>query len=113
MATNTRAMRCTPDDVFRVLANGWHYPAWVVGASRMRDVDNSWPAPGTKLHHSFGIWPLVIDDTTEVLEGFRSQSARPAWTYATANRSAASPTWPKTVTKHQLPGLLCRLLRGA
>ena len=34
----------------------------------MRDVDNGWPAPGTKLHHSFGIWPLVIDDTTEVLE---------------------------------------------
>jgi hypothetical protein len=24
----------------------------------MRDVDNGWPAPGTKLHHSFGIWPL-------------------------------------------------------
>jgi len=34
----------------------------------MRDVDDGWPAPGTKLHHSFGVWPLVIDDTTEVLE---------------------------------------------
>ena len=34
----------------------------------MRDVDEGWPAPGTKLHHSFGVWPLVIDDSTEVLE---------------------------------------------
>jgi hypothetical protein len=34
----------------------------------MREVDQDWPAPGTRLHHSFGAWPLVIDDTTEVLE---------------------------------------------
>jgi hypothetical protein len=34
----------------------------------MRDVDAGWPAPGTKLHHSFGMWPLLLDDTTEVLE---------------------------------------------
>jgi hypothetical protein len=40
----------------------------VVGASRIRDVDDGWPAEGSKLHHSFGVWPLVIDDTTEVLE---------------------------------------------
>ena len=24
--------------------------------------------PGTKLHHSFGVWPLVIDDSTEVVQ---------------------------------------------
>ena len=23
---------------------------------------------GTKLHHSFGMWPLLIDDTTEAIE---------------------------------------------
>jgi hypothetical protein len=40
----------------------------VVGTSRMRDVDPGWPAPGTKLHHSFGMWPLLIDDTTEAIE---------------------------------------------
>lgn len=34
----------------------------------MRSVDEGWPAPGTKLHHSFGAWPLLINDTTEVLE---------------------------------------------
>ena len=63
-----RRVNCSPDQVFDVLNDGWIYPVWVVGASRMRDVDDDWPAPGSRLHHSFGVWPLVIDDTTEVLE---------------------------------------------
>lgn len=66
MATNIRAMACTPDDVFRVLANGWLYPAWVVGASRMRSVEGAWPSPGAVLHHSVGVWPALLDDTTRV-----------------------------------------------
>jgi hypothetical protein len=64
-----RRFNCSPDQVFAVLHDGWTYPVWGVGASRMRDVDpGRHPAPGTKLHHSFGMWPLVLDDTTEVLE---------------------------------------------
>lgn len=59
---------CPPDQVFAVLADGWLYPTWVVGASRMRDVDDDWPAVGAKLHHSVGVWPALIDDTTSVLE---------------------------------------------
>jgi uncharacterized protein YndB with AHSA1/START domain len=54
--------------VWDVLADGWLYPSWVVGAARMRDVDEGWPGVGTKLHHSVGNWPLLIDDRTEVLE---------------------------------------------
>jgi hypothetical protein len=63
-----RRLMCSPEQVFAVLNDGWTYPLWVVGASRMRDVDDGWPAPGTKLHHSFGVWPVLIDDSTEVLE---------------------------------------------
>jgi hypothetical protein len=63
-----RWFNCSPEQVFAVLCDGWTYPLWVVGASRMRDVDDSWPAPGTQLHHSIGAWPMLIDDTTEVLE---------------------------------------------
>ncbi len=59
---------CPPDAVFAVLANGWLYPSWVVGASRIRRVEAGWPAVGTSIHHSFGVWPLVIDDTTSMLE---------------------------------------------
>jgi hypothetical protein len=61
-------MKCTPADVFAVLGDGWLFPTWVVGASRMRDVDAAWPAVGSKLQHSFGVWPAVIDDETTVLE---------------------------------------------
>jgi hypothetical protein len=57
----------TPDAVWRVLADGWLYAAWVVGASRVRDVDAGWPAVDTRIHHSVGLWPLLINDTTHVL----------------------------------------------
>jgi hypothetical protein len=50
-----------------VLSDGWLYPLWVVGATRMRDVDEHWPTVGAKLHHSVGVWPAVLDDDTEVL----------------------------------------------
>jgi uncharacterized protein YndB with AHSA1/START domain len=65
--TNTRVMSVPPEKVWEVLADGWLYPLWVVGATRMREVDAGWPAPGTRLHHSVGVWPLVVDDDTEVL----------------------------------------------
>ncbi len=68
MSTNTRTFDATPQQVWDVLADGWLYPLWVVGASRMREVDDGWPAVGTQLHHSVGSWPALIDDTTEVLE---------------------------------------------
>ena len=64
MARNVRLLHCTPEDVFRVLANGWLCPLWVVGASRMRDVAEEWPREGAELHHSFGSWPALVDDTT-------------------------------------------------
>jgi hypothetical protein len=68
MSTNTRVVHATPDQVWHVLGDGWLYPLWVVGASRMRAVDDQWPAAGSRLHHSVGSWPLLIDDTTEVKE---------------------------------------------
>ncbi|MDR5698531.1 SRPBCC family protein [Agromyces aerolatus] len=68
MARNVRVMNCPPEAVFEVLADAWLYPSWVVGASRMRDVDEAWPAEGARLHHSVGAWPLVIDDETRSLE---------------------------------------------
>jgi len=68
VSTTTRLVHAAPAKVWEVLADGWLYPLWVVGATRMRDVDDSWPAVGSRLHHSVGTWPLVIDDKTEVGE---------------------------------------------
>jgi hypothetical protein len=56
------------DAIWNVLSDGWTYASWVVGTSRVRAVDPHWPQPGARLHHSFGVWPLVINDHTEVLE---------------------------------------------
>lgn len=68
MSTNTRVMSCAPEAVFAVLRDGWLYPGWVVGASRMRTVDERWPAVGSSLHHSFGVWPFLVNDETRVEE---------------------------------------------
>ncbi|MCF6377873.1 SRPBCC family protein [Nocardioides KLBMP 9356] len=68
MSSTSRTIAATPEQVWSVLADGWLYPLFVVGAARMREVDDTWPAVGSKLHHSVGSWPLMIDDTTEVLE---------------------------------------------
>jgi uncharacterized protein YndB with AHSA1/START domain len=56
-----------PAAVWAVLSDGWFYATWVVGASRVRAVDATWPGVGSQIHHSFGVWPAVIDDTSEVL----------------------------------------------
>jgi uncharacterized protein YndB with AHSA1/START domain len=76
MTTNTRIIDATPDQVWDVLADGWLYPLWVVGASRIRDVNESWPAVGAKIHHSVGTWPIMIDDHTKVLESLPGRTLR-------------------------------------
>ena len=68
VTTNRRLIAATPDEVWGVLADGWLYPLWVVGATRIRDVDQSWPAEGSRIHHSVGVWPVMINDHTRVLK---------------------------------------------
>jgi uncharacterized protein YndB with AHSA1/START domain len=62
--TVTRDICAPRHRVWEVLADGWTYSQWVVGNSRMRAVDKNWPAPGSKLAHSIGVWPFVVDDQT-------------------------------------------------
>lgn len=52
--------------VWDVIADGWTYSQWVVGNSRMRAVDPGWPAVGSIIEHSIGVWPLLLDDRTVV-----------------------------------------------
>ena len=68
MTTNVRLVEAPAAKVWEVLADGWFYPLWVVGASRCRAVDASWPAVGARIEHSVGLWPLLIDDHTAVVE---------------------------------------------
>ncbi|WP_037184255.1 SRPBCC family protein [Rhodococcoides fascians] len=60
----SRETTASCDDVWEVLADGWNYATWVVGASRIRAVDEKWPAEGSRIHHSVGVWPAVLSDET-------------------------------------------------
>lgn len=66
MSQVSRVMDCSPEAVFDVLSDGWTYATWVVGAARIREVDPGFPAEGTRIHHSVGLWPMLISDSTEV-----------------------------------------------
>ena len=67
MAIVQRTIQATPDRIFAVLADGWSYSDWVVGTTHIRNVDPHWPAPGSKLHHKAGPWPISLEDTSTVL----------------------------------------------
>ena len=62
-----RIVPAPPDRVFAVLADGWTYSDWVVGTVHIRDVDESWPQPGSKLHHKAGPWPFSLKESSEVV----------------------------------------------
>lgn len=63
-----RTIAAPPEAVWEVLADGWLYANWVVGASAIRDVESAWPAEGSRIHHSVGVWPLLLSDSTSVLD---------------------------------------------
>ena len=67
-AETRRTTTATPEQVWAILADGWLYASWVVGTSRIRLVEGAWPAVGSRIHHSVGNWPVLLDDETEVLE---------------------------------------------
>jgi hypothetical protein len=64
--TVRRETTATRRQVWEVIADGWTYSQWVVGNTRMRAVDPHWPAPGSTIHHTIGIWPFVLNDKTVV-----------------------------------------------
>jgi uncharacterized protein YndB with AHSA1/START domain len=68
MAQTTSHVAATPDRVFAALADAWTYERWVVGCKEIRAVDDSWPAPGATFHHSVGLGPITVRDTTTVIE---------------------------------------------
>lgn len=49
MATVHAHIDATPQTVFAVLADGWHYSNWVVGTSNVRAVQADLPMVGSKL----------------------------------------------------------------
>jgi hypothetical protein len=100
VSVNSRIIAATPDHVWAVLADGWLYPTWVVGASRVREVDPAWPEIGSQIHHSVGVWPCLINDRTEVVDAMRGSRlvlAARGWPLGEAEVSLdLSPVGPDT-----------------
>ena len=67
MATNETTIAATPEQVFDVLMDANAYPDWVVGAKEVLSVDPSWPDPGSEFHHTVGLGPLEIKDSTTMV----------------------------------------------
>jgi uncharacterized protein YndB with AHSA1/START domain len=61
-------MKATPEEIFAVLADGYAYDDWVVGAKQIRSVDDEWPAKDSRFHHTIGAGPIDIKDSTKVIE---------------------------------------------
>ena len=68
MATTRIHIVAPPDRVFAVLADAWTYEQWVVGCKQIREVDDTWPAAGATFHHSVGMGPITVRDTTTAIE---------------------------------------------
>jgi uncharacterized protein YndB with AHSA1/START domain len=68
MSRNSISVSASPEAVFVVLDDAYAYPRWVVGARRVRRVDPSWPAVGSKFHHAVGNAAAELHDSSKVLE---------------------------------------------
>ena len=113
MAVTRRFLRgVTPAQVFAVLRDGRSYGHWVVGTRTIRDVDDGWPASGTRLHYTIGYAPLRHDNVTTAHvydPESRLQLEAHAWPAGTAFiEIIATPTEGGTtvsIEEHPLRGL--------
>ena len=67
MAVTETWVDASPEAVFEVLADPRSYAHWVVGATRTRAADAAWPRPGTRFHHTQGLFGIGLRDNTEVI----------------------------------------------
>ena len=120
MPVNTIDANCSPEAAFAVLSDPESYGHWVVGAADIRDADPSWPAPGTRFHHTQGVRWLGLKDTTSVIDAQPPRRlvlevrARPlliaevAIALAPSGNGGGTTT---TMTERPLAGLVARIYR--
>lgn len=65
MAKVHATLAAAPEEVWEALVDVRTYPDWLIGARKIRSVDDGWPAPGTAFHHTVGlVGPLSLSDRT-------------------------------------------------
>jgi len=55
-----------PDVVWALLEDGHSYADWVVGTRQVHEVDDTWPAVGSRLRFTAGFGPFTVEDITTV-----------------------------------------------
>ena len=68
MARTTIHVTAPAEAVFAVLADPASYDHWVVGCKEIRGVEGAWPEPGATFHHSVGMGPITVKDSTTATE---------------------------------------------
>ncbi len=68
MAFTSRKLGASRQRVWDILIDPTVYPDWLIGAEEVRDVDDTWPAVGSRFHHRVGIGRLTLPDHSEVLD---------------------------------------------
>ena len=68
MARTSTHVDTSPERVFEILDDARTYEFWVVGCKEIRSVDPEWPAVGSAFHHTVGLGPISVSDSTSVLE---------------------------------------------
>jgi hypothetical protein len=69
VSSNTRGMRPSRNQVWDVVSDASQNPLRAAGATQMRRV-------GVELHHSVGVWSLVLEEDTEVTVKVPDRSAK-------------------------------------
>jgi hypothetical protein len=67
MAVNVKVFDLPADAVFSVLCDPTAYPSFVVGTRTVHRFDPGWPDVGSVLHHTQGVWPVIVRGRTVVV----------------------------------------------
>ncbi|MHA6757359.1 SRPBCC family protein [Streptacidiphilus sp. PAMC 29251] len=66
MAKRQQLIKCPPEQVWKILADGTSYAQWVVGTQDILHVDPAWPAVGARLRFRVGLGPVNFEDSCVV-----------------------------------------------
>jgi hypothetical protein len=67
MAVNAAVFDLPAEAVFSVLCDPTTYPSFVLGTRTVNRFDPRWPDVGSVLHHTQGVWPVIVPGRTVVV----------------------------------------------
>lgn len=68
MSRNRTMVQASPETIFAVLSDPRAYARFVVGTKLVRHFEPAFPEAGSGFHPTLGVGPLVLRDTTRVVD---------------------------------------------